>query len=389
MYIKLKKFIGYYRRKVNFMGTSIKNAGGSKNKISVASMNATAKMGLSLLELESYFEAEMFFKDCVDENSNNGVAWLGLLCAKLKDKTLYAAFTSMEISEQISVKNHAKEIVTCMEELTCAVEYAVSGHIAENILEYLFCLIQDIIDEKKLYSGIDKIFAFTVQYNSKFYDQLLEYMGANIETIASICSALECESIYNDLLKYTLYENVRIRTIEKIIVTYSKAKNFSSAAAWNDRLLEIDSVNLDAILRKLCFSVGAVDATGFKNKQLNCSVSDVIIPFVQKSIEKLSKANVDKLLNFIADTELFCMDRNSFDRAEIYFDFLCKYQFPAKTEFLEKHKSYIKRLASANRTAFFEKYMKVMSNKSMDWIIKNRLKYADSAKASRFFGCSW
>ena len=355
-------------------------------------MDGAAQMGLSLLALESYFEADMFLRECLNENERNGIARLGLLCTKLKDKTLYDALTAQELPENISVKDHAAEMVNCMGELTRAVECAVNRSTAENILHYLFLVIRYVVEEKKANLGLDKIFSFVAQYDSAIYDELLEYMRENVENIATVCSASEQEAVYNDLVKYALYENTRVKTMESIVTSYSRTGDLSNAKTWNDKVLEIDGSNLEAILRKLYFSVGASDIEHFKIKQLNCSVGDVIIPFLQISIKKLSKTDSDRLLDFISGVELFCMNRNAFDHAEIYFDFVCEYQFPAKTAFLEKHHSYIKRLANANRTAFFEKYMavfekymSVMSDESVNLCIKKRLVYADAAKTSRFF----
>ena len=355
------------------------------SKTYISSMNEAVEKGLSLLELEDYFESEKFLKTCVDENLNNGVAWLGLLCAKLKDKTLYTVLTTKEMSEQIDVKNHVAKMVNYIEELECATKYAADRFVSENILKYLFIVIQSIIEEKRVNLGLDKIFSLIVQYNSEIYDQLLNYMRENIENILYVCSISECESIYNSLLKNALTRDTHIKTIENIVKSYAKMGFLSNAKTWNDKLFEVDNSNFESIIHKLYFSVGAADADEFKDKQLTCLDREFFIPFLQKSISKLSKSDAECLLDFISDTELFCLKMKAMDNAELYFDFLCRYNFQKKLLFLDEHQFYIKELATSRRTLFFEKYMTAMSDKSAYWHIRKRLEYAEMLRNLNFF----
>lgn len=350
----------------------------------VPSANDAVQMGLSLLRLGSFFEADMFLNESINENKQNGTAWLGLLCAKLNDAQLYDVLTSPKLTYIKDIKKNADKISECIEELTYAVEYATERYVAENILEYLFAVIRYINDEKN--AGIDKLLAFIVQYESNTYEQVIKYAVDNIAFWASFSSVIEYESICNVLLKHITNTDTYISVVENIIAGYSSIKNNAQAKVWNDRLLEIDEGNLQAIYRAIYLSVGVYTPIEFKKKTQNeYSASKFVVPFLAQKINKISKDDAEKLLDFVGEVEYVCLTEGFLQNAEVYFEFISKYKFPSRDTLLEQHKTRIEFLALHHRLDFFEKFMAVMSNESVDWHIKARLEYADRARALNYF----
>lgn len=349
----------------------------------VPSANDAVQMGLSLLRLGSFFEADMFLNESINENKQNGTAWLGLLCTRLNDEQLYDVLTAPKLTYIKDIKKNADKISECIEELTYAVEYATERYVAENILEYLFAIIRYINDEKN--AGIDKLLAFIVQYESNTYEQVIKYAVENIAFWASFSSVPEYESICNTLLKHIANTDTYISVIESIIAGYSSVKNHTQAKTWNDRLLEIDESNLQAIYRAIYLSVGVYTPIAFKKKTQNeYSADKFIVPFLKKAINKISKEDAEKLLDFVGEVEYACLTEGHLQNAEFYFDFISKYKFPSRDALLEQHKTHVELLAMHHRLDLFEKFMAVMSHERVDWHISKRLEYADKIRA---MGC--
>jgi len=350
----------------------------------VPSANDAVQMGLSLLRLGSFFEADMFLNESINENKQNGTAWLGLLCTKLNDEQLYDVLTAPKLTYIKDIKKNADKISECIEELTYAVEYATERYVAENILEYLFAIIRHISDENN--AGIDKLLAFIVQYESNTYEQVIKYAVDNIAFWASFSSVSEYESICNTLLKHITSTDTYISVVENIIAGYSSVKNHAQAKAWNDRLLEIDESNLQAIYRSMYLSVGVYTPIAFKKKTQNeYSADKFIVPFLIKAINKISKEDAEKLLDFVGEVEYSCLTDGYLQNAEFYFDFISKYKFPSRETLLEQHKNHVEFLALHHRLDFFEKFMAVMSHERVDWHISKRLEYADKTRTLGYF----
>lgn len=349
----------------------------------VPSANDAVQMGVSLLRLGSFFEADMFLTEGINESKQNGTAWLGLLCAKLNDANLYDVLTAPELTIQ-DVRENADKISECIEELTYAVDYAAEKYVAENILEYLFAVICHINEEKK--SSIDKLLSFILQYESNVYERVVQYANANIAIWASFFPISEYESICDTLLKHSANTDTYISVVENIIDGYSSAKNYSQAQVWNRRLLEIHEGNFNAVHREILLSVGTDNVVDFKQKGEGQYLADqYIVPFLEKSIKQLSKENAEFLLDFIGEVEYSCLTKGDLNNAEIYFDFVSKYKFPSREELLVKHKTEIEFLAERHRPEFFEKIMATISHEHVDWHISKRLEYANKARSLRHF----
>ena len=350
----------------------------------VPTANDAVQMGLSLLRLGSFFEADMFFNESINENKQNGTAWLGLLCTKLNDKELYDILTTPNLSQIENSKQNAVAILGCIEELTYAVEYAAEKYIAENILWYIFNSIVLISEGKN--AGIQKLLSFILQYESNSYEGVLEFAIEKIDYWASFHSVAEYESICKELLKHISDTDLYISIVENIVKGYSSVKNLAQAKSWNDHLLEIDEGNLQAIYKAIYLSVGVFTAIEFKTQaQDNYSADTFIVPFLEKSINKISKEDAEQLLDYIGEIEYFCLTEAHLRNAEVYFDFISKYKFPSRELLLEKHKTQIEFLAQHHCQKFFEKYMAVMSHERVDWHISKRLEYADRARVLGYF----
>ncbi len=370
-------------------------------------LSDTFQTAVNCLKLGSFSEAEMFFKKCISKNKQNGLAWLGLICVSLKEKELFERLTdknSTVISQKDVMERDRFEFLSDKDAATAvkrsavlmlqnylkqfesAVEYVQDKDIAENILNYIFDAMKYAVKEKLTGAGTDKLFSFTVRYDSGIYEDILSFFEDNISSMVSICSKEEYRSVCKELTSRITETDRYISICEKIIAGYCADRDLEQARLWNNKILEVDEVNVQAILRNAYFSVGLFNSDEFKSKkQTGFSADKTVIPYLKKSIMKMQKEDAEALLAFIGEVEYYCLNNGYFSNAELYFDFIVKYNFEARGELLNKHMDSVKLLADNDRISFFEKYLSAMGEEAVDWHIEKRLLFANELRYSRKF----
>ena len=345
----------------------------------VPSASDTVQTAVRCLQQGAYDNAEMFFDDCINENKTNGSAWLGLLCTKLENPALYNEIVNSTTVAYTFAENDEQELSGLIEELQNAIEFAPDRQIAENILSYVLYAIRIITCKSEVNNGLQALFDLIIKYESSIYNEAVDYISNCIPEISRICPT-GYEKICREVLARITDVNRYVELIENIIQGYISDKSILKVKEWNDKLLEVDESNLKANMRAVYLLVDSVDVNSFQQRQLNVHVETTVIPYLEQMVHHISKNDAESVLRFASEMELYSLENNKLSNAEAYFDFVVKYSFQGREEFLEKHKAYTDFLAANSAENFFEKYLRTMSHERVDWHISQRIRFADKLR---------
>lgn len=326
--------------------------------------------GKNLLQNEAYEEAVKFFDKCLVQNGKNGDAWLGKLCAQLKDASLYNEIGSGVFTERQTLDFKDYSV------LQNAIDYAHDKNTAENILKFVYMQLERRLTGTEAHTSdmyvVYKLYAMCADYNSVNVTNMHSLLAKNISRVAASGQAELVDLI---LTRFTDAESL-LGVLKKVINSYLKVGNFTLAMKYNERAASLDETDWNIVLNSLyiyneCRNKSEFIKYAYKIKKLSV---------LQESITKLPKADAENIIKILCEAENNLLAESDFDVAERFFVFITQYNFEGRDSFLSAHASYFSAMAYAGCVGFFEIILKVFPDRSADFHIDARLKFADACR---------
>lgn len=332
--------------------------------------------GKNLLQNEAYEEAIRFFDKCLVQNDKNGEAWLGKLCAQLGDATLSSKISEGAFTECSALKFKDYDV------LQNAIDYARDKTVAENILYFVYIQIADRLSSRTLSlngaSDIYKLYKMCADYNSRNVKNMHSTLAKNISKIAASGQT----DLLNLILERFTDTDGLLAALKKLVAAYLKVGNFILARKYNERAAELDETDWAILLNSLYITYLCRNKEDF----LNCAYNVKNFSLLQNGITKLPKTGAENILKILCEAEKRLLSEGRFDAAEGYFEFISQYNFAERDNFIADHEYYFDALARSGCVKFFEDILRVFPDRSTDFHIAARLKFANACREEGDFG---
>jgi len=359
------------------------------------------KAGKECLKDDDFEDALNFFNDCIEEDNGNGQAWIGLLCAKLKNYNLLELFSNnkKEIFLKMN-KNDFELLKKCNVELKNIIEFADSKQDGSRILDiYLNLFLKEIIkcfkNDPSLSDLIYIIFELINSYNTKFKIEARKLIAKNIEIIylnKTLCSNL-INLILSTLPKNSLDKYLEI--LENYIEFCIGKNDYEEAKKFNDLKLEHFDHDYEANIRNLYYSNGVNTYDEFLNIQNNdISIGKSVVTYSEHLVEIMQESNALKLIEFICKTEIDILqnlktnNKISIDNAKKYFEFAIKYKFNDRNDFIKKNYKFLPKIVENNDLNFSKLIISSMPHLNTDDYLKYLAYTSTLFRKNNFFSNS-
>lgn len=352
---------------------SVKTRELGASSLAVSKEQNKFKLALTCLRGGHFEEARHFFDECLRENDKNGDLWFGKLCVDLGDAVFYDEVKGNSVLTVHSVQN-----IPNYDILQNAIDYATDKTTAERLLEFVYRQIEAKLKSSAFSSSdakeIFSLYKLCGEYDSENAAKMRMALSQKADKLA------QCEAF--DLLDY-LFDRISdinefISALEKTAATCMKMMDFTHAEQYNRRILEVDEANGTALLNSFYLANKNTSKEDFiKNAD---KVKDFLI--LENGLLKVSKCDAEKIIAVLCEAELSLLSRGNygaFKSAELFFDFLVKYDFKQRDQFLVEHMDYLGYFVQNFRLSFYEKLLQAYPDRNTEFHIKSRLDFADNA----------
>ena len=318
-----------------------------------------------LLKTGNFDDAMTFYNDCITEDNANGKAWIGIFATKLFDYQVLNDF-----NKGIPFKKRVLDFEECciIEELFVEIqnvlEYADDKETGERILLFLSESVLPSLfahsDAKKNFCYFaEQIFNIVISYNTNHRVSSRRIILNNLDKIYKLTDYDLFEKISNEMLDSIVGNDLEeyLNIIESVIQVLDKNKNLSKAILWNDLKLKHYEGDVKSVIRSLYYSCSVNSKKDFILYNKNNLAAKNIIEIVNYRIDKISKDDIPILFKLLQETELECVKNDynldySLSNAKMYFDFLTKFKFSERMDFIVAHRKYSSNFAKGDKLDF-------------------------------------
>lgn len=385
--VEITGAIGKKKASVDNQIKTIKVGGNVNKKTSIVIDNAvsvreigrfdvpelTPDENTKLTSVNSYLKNELFdnAKKVVDEilekNKYNGQALLADLLITYKVKSIDELTEKLDEIEDFSWFNKVIEYndKKIGEKLIAVMGQKIRLAIANSNYDVAIAALKEII-----------------VYDSEEVQNIRLELRNTAKRLLSV-SSKTADEIFDVLLNSYRDGDTYIKYIQGVVGDCLKAGNFTIAQKYNDKIIELDDGNLKATFAAAFISVRAKNTTEFIDS------ADRFIDF---------KIFDDAIKHFDEDEieSCFCSLQNIIDRliyiqksGEViadWFDFVVKYEFDGRTEFIEKTINSLAELKDlASRAKLFDKVILCIDGSDVERHISMRLNLAKKLQTAGSF----
>ena len=343
-------------------------------------------IGLNLLRnggVQFCKQAVAFFDKSLQQNEKNGDAWLGKLCANLKDSKLYDDILSGSI---LNPYNHSllNFIDDDYRSLQNSIDYARNKETGESILAFVFSQLDWYLAGKTLSPSavnvISRLYGMCADYDSGYARNMTALLVKNISRIAD-SSAENAKTLLDLILDHISDMDTYLTALRNLTATFMAKGDFSAAKTYNNKAASIDKSDGTALLNSFCI------LNNFKNQADLIKHAKNVRDFslLEKGLTKVAKKYAEGIISILCEAELSLMCSGQFPAAERYFDFIVKYNFGGNDKFIIKQSDYFSAMAAGGYVRFFNKILKRYPNRDTDFHISCRLKFANTMRMEELF----
>ena len=338
------------------------------------------RTALQCLRIGAFDDAASMFDASLRENDKNGDLWLGKLCADIHDGALYD-----EVKGAKSVSEHSAEIISDYNVLRNAIDFAADKSTAERLLSFVYEQLRRRLAEGS--GALSKADAETV-FN--LYKLCGDYKSENAERMRDCLLQYISRLTASDATELLDYLFARIPSVQKLLNAleettkqYMQLGNFDRAKRYNDRILELDEANGNALMNRFYIANCKSGRAAFISSA--SGVHDLSI--LEEGLPKISKKDAQDIIGTLCEAESALMQVGYFDAARRLFQCIVKYDFDGRDAFLQRHAACFGQLAEskADRSAFFEEILAAYPDRSAKFHIESRLTYAKTLQKHDIF----
>lgn len=350
----------------------------------------------TFLQSGRYGDAESYFQECIRADEHCALAYAGLLCARIKSHEFYLALKNGDKTRVNLQKDQFKTLLKIHDDLLPIVENADSKEQGEGFIRVIAkCILEPLLNERDAtYAELLKsCFHLVNSYQSPIRNNARKVVTDSrlkiIRGYGKITANALFEEIVNTLGKNSLDEFIRLCLL--FTDAYIAVEDSLTAQQWTLKVLEHDEGNAKAIYWSMLFAVGVQSPDAlFQSMGSSRDTAEKFLSALQPHLEKLDKAGVDYLFSELCELEIRLLEDGhtaALANARTLYEFLVKYEFSRRAEWLESQRKYYATLCSAGDLDFVFGMLANDPSKDPDYFIDIYLSFASecmNGKNKRF-----